>query len=240
MFMKKLLALAIAASAFTAGSAQAALQHGFEVGVRGGYAWNHNQDLNVAAGFGAGAQTLYYSKSLQDNNWLGGVFAGYNWVCNNLLMGLDLSADWLDSDDSHQFLAASNTPNNFLNEARFNRDFMYGISARLGYRGYDMMSPFVRLGVERANNKLDLNIDTTAAAPVRVLGLSDSRHETGYLAGLGVDIPVFNKHTNVRIEYQYHWQNRADFDFSNATLSGKADIKPKMHLLTVGLLWSQV
>lgn len=239
--MKKLLALAIAASALTAGTAQAALQHGFEVGVRGGYAWQHDEDLNVAAGFNpGGAQTLYYTKDLHDNGWLGGVFAGYNWVCNSLLFGLDLSADWLNADDSHQFLRASNTPNNFLNTARFEKDFMYGISARLGYKASDMMTPFLRLGIERVNNKLDLNIDSTTVPAVRQLGLAQSRHETGYLAGLGVDIPVFNKHTNVRIEYQYHWQNWADFDFSNNLVSGKADIKPKMHLLTVGLLWSQV
>lgn len=238
--MKKLLALAIAASALTAGTAQAALQHGFEVGVRGGYAWQHDEDLNVRSTFTAGAQTLNYTKDLHDNGWLGGIFAGYNWVCNSLLFGVDLSADWLNADDSHQFLRASNTPNNFLNEARFEKDFMYGASARLGYKGWDTISPFVRLGIERVNNKLDLNIDSTVAVPVRQLGLAKTTHETGYLAGLGMDIPVFNKNTNVRIEYQYHWQNRADFDFSSALLAGKADIKPKMHLLTIGLLWSQV
>lgn len=239
--MKKLVALAIATSALMVGSAQAALQHGFEVGVRGGYAWQHDGDLNVAAGFiPGGAQTLYYTKDLKDNGWLGGLFVGYNWVCNSLLMGVDLSADWLNADDRHQFLKRSNTNVNYLNAARFEKDFMYGVSARLGYKASDLMTPFVRLGIERVNNKLDLDIDTTAVPAVRQLGLAKSTHETGYLAGLGVDIPVFNKNTNVRVEYQYHWQNWADFGFSNNVLSGKADIKPKMHLLTIGLLWSQI
>lgn len=237
--MKKLLALAIAASALTAGTAQAALQHGFEVGVRGGYAWQHDEDLNVASV--GGGTTLNYTKNLHDNGWLGGVFAGYNWVCNTLLFGVDLSADWLNADDSHQYLTPGAPAGNFLNTARFDKDFMYGASARLGYKGWNTVSPFVRLGIERVNNKLDLNIASTAVVPVTQVNLSQSRHETGYLAGLGMDIPVFNKHTNVRIEYQYHWQNRADFNFPAASvLAGKADIKPKMHLLTIGLLWSQV
>ncbi len=238
--MKKLVALAIATSALMAGTAQAALQHGFELGGRVGYAWQHDEDLNVNSAFTGGAPTLNYSHNLHDNGWLGGLWVGYNWVCNSLLFGLDLSADWLNADDSHQFLAANSAGANFLNTARFEKDFIYGLSARLGYKQWDFAAPFIRLGIERVRNELSLDIDSTVAVPVRQLGFTKSHHETGYLVGLGMDIPVFNNHTNVRLEYQYHWQNRAEFDFSSGLIAGRADIKPKAHFLTIGLLWSQV
>jgi opacity protein-like surface antigen len=164
-------------------------------------------------------------------------------VCNNLLLGVDLSADWLDADDRHEFLTTDDAGRNFLNSARFERDFIYGISGRLGYKSWDFATPFVRLGIERAHNKLQYDLDLLDPAPaVRQLGIAKSHTETGYLVGLGLDIPVFNNNTNVRIEYQYHWQNRADFDFVNVgnTFAGTADLKPKAHFLTIGLLWSQV
>lgn len=240
--MKNLVALAVAASALTVCTAQAALQHGFEVGARAGYMFQHNEDLNVNSSF-ATAETMNFSKNLHDNGGMVGLFAGYNWVCNKLLLGMDVSADWNDADDRHEFLTRDNTGRFFLNSARFEKDFIYGISGRMGYRGWDMATPFVRLGIERARNKLTYDVDDVNVVPsVRQLGIAKSRHETGYLAGLGLDIPVFNKNTNVRVEYQYHWQNRADYDFVNvgSTFSGRADIKPKAHFLTVGLLWSEV
>ena len=240
--MKKLVILAVASSALMVGTAHAALQHGFEVGARAGYMWQHDEDLHVSGQFSTG-QVYNNSKNLHDNGALAGLFVGYNWVCNELLLGVDLSADWMDSDERHDYLARDNAGRNFLNSARFEKDFMYGISGRMGYRAWDFMTPFVRLGIERAENKLSYDLDyVDPAVPVRQLGLAKSHDKTGYLVGLGMDIPVFNKNTNVRIEYQYHWQNRANFDFVNVgnTFSGQADIKPKAHFLTIGLLWSQV
>jgi hypothetical protein len=240
--MKNLVILAVASSALMVGTAQAALQHGFEVGARAGYMWQHDEDLNVSGRFSTG-EVYNNSHNLHDNGGLAGVFVGYNWVCNDLLLGLDLSADWIDADDRHDYLARDNAGNNYLNSARFDRDFMYGISGRMGYRAWDFMTPFVRLGIERVDNNLDYDLDYVDVNPAqRQLGIAKSSHETGYLVGLGMDIPVFNKNTNVRIEYQYHWQNRADYDFVNVgnTFSGHADMKPKAHFLTIGLLWSQV
>lgn len=238
--MKKLMILAMTTSALImVGTAQAALQHGFEVGARAGYMWQHDEDLNFSSTFNTG-QVLNFNKELHDNGGVGGLFVGYNWVCNHLLLGVDLSADWMGRADRHEFLTRDNANRNFLNSARFERDFMYGVSGRMGYRAFDYMTPFVRLGIERVNNKLTHDLDLVDPVTVRQLGLSKSRNETGYLVGLGMDIPVFNNNTNVRIEYQYHWQNRADFDFANSNLSGHTDIKPKAHFLTIGLLWSQV
>ena len=241
--MRNLVALAVATSALMVGQAQAALQHGFEVGGRVGYAWQNNTDLNFAGAFPANPnQQLYYTKSLHDNGAVGGLFVGYNWVCNDLLLGLDASADWLDSGDRHDFLTIDNQNQTFLNSARYKRDALYGVSARMGYRALDFMTPFVRLGIERVNNKLAQDVDLLAppAAPARQLGLAESTHKSGYLVGLGADIPVFNKHTNVRIEYQYHWQNRVNFDFNNVNINGSVDVNPKAHFLTIGLVWSQV
>ena len=242
--MKKLMILAVASSALMAGTAQAALQHGFEVGARGGYAWDSGHELNVNSVFNNANGRLDFSKDVHDNGGVFGVFAGYNWLCNELLLGVDLSADWKGNNDRTDFLTRSSGDFNFLNSVGFERDWMYGISGRMGYKAYDFMTPFVRLGLERVRNKLayDLDFPNPPAATQRILGFEESKHKTGYLVGLGMDIPVFNKHTNVRVEYQYHWQNRVKYDFANAAnvFDGSADMKPRAHFLTIGLLWSQI
>ncbi len=213
---------------------------GWELGARTGLMW---QDGTLKlTGTAGGANTLNSERYLSDTGWLGGGFVGYNWKDNLVTLGLNLSLDWNGIDDPHHYHAKDSAGNNFLVRARYERDFFYSLSGRVGYQAFESITPFARVGIERSTNRLHLVADDTnnPDIPVRVLDTALSHHKTGYLLGVGIDIPVFNKNTHLRLEYGYHFCGNIEFAPSNANIAGKASYRPKSHFLTVGYQWGQV
>lgn len=235
MFLKKLATAAVLSSALVAVSAQAALKQGWDVGARVGYQWHHD-NLNIMAN-NAG-NVLAAQPRIFDNGFTFGLFGGYQWLCQSLLMGLEANIDWMGSDEDHAFHAVDSAGNNYVVTARYERDLFYGASARMGYRWSDFFMPFARVGIERTNDTLKIGFNQNSPAGNASI-FDHSKHLTGYLIGLGFEVPVFSPNSNMRIEYQYHWSNRANFNDSGL-ISGQYAYKPKMHFLSVGLLWSQV
>ncbi len=220
-------------------SVKAYMVHGWELGARTGLMW---QEGTLKINAQAGPDTLNTERHLADNGWLGGIFVGYNWKEELVTLGLNLNLDWNGIDDAHSFYARDSSGDNYLFRARYERDFFYGVSGRVGYRGWESITPFVRAGIERSTNRLHLVAENVnnPAIPVRLLDTNVSHHKTGYLLGVGIDIPVMNKNTNLRFEYNYHLCGRIEFPVSNGAISGKAEYQPNAHFLTVGLQWGQV
>ena len=220
-------------------SVRAQMVHGWELGARTGLMWQHGT-LNINGT--ARGNALTRERYIADNGWLGGLFVGYNWKEELVTFGLNLALDWNGIDDPHHFHAKDAAGNNFLVNARYERDFFYGVSARVGYRAWESITPFARVGIERSTNRLNLLADgvNNPAIPVRVLDTALSHHKTGYLLGAGIDIPVYNQNTNLRLEYQYHFCGNIDYFINSNYIAGKAQYQPKAHFLTIGLQWGQI
>lgn len=218
---------------------KADMVHGWELGARTGLMWQDGT-LNITGT--AGGDTLNSERYISDTGWLGGVFVGYNWKDELVTLGLNLNLDWNGIDDDHNYHAKDSGGDNFLVRARYERDFFYAFSGRVGYKAWESITPFVRAGIERSTNRLHLAVDdvNNPAIPVRVLDTALSHHKTGYLLGVGIDIPVYNKNTNLRIEYNYHLCSTVDFAPNSNNISGKADYQPKAHFLILALQWGQV
>lgn len=219
--------------------AQATWVDGWELGARTGLMWQHDT-LKITGT--AGTDTLNSERYIADNGWLGGIFVGYNWKEDLVTLGLNLNLDWNGIDDDHHFHAKDSSGDNYLVGARYERDFFYGVSGRVGYRAWESITPFVRVGIERSMNRLHLKADqvNNPALPVRVLDTKLSHHKTGYLLGVGIDVPVYSKNTSLRIEYNYHLCGNIEFGIGGSGIGGKAEYQPKAHFLTVGLQWGQV
>lgn len=220
-------------------TAKATWVDGWELGARTGLMSQHGT-LKIMAS--AGADTLNRERYIADSGWLGGLFVGYNWKEDLVTLGLNLNLDWNGIDDDHHFHALDSSGDNYLATVRYERDFFYAVSGRVGYRAWESITPFVRVGIERSTNRLHFKADNVnnPAIPVNILDASLSHHKTGYLLGIGIDIPVYNKNTNLRIEYNYHLCGTIEFGFGNANIGGKAEYQPKAHVLTVGVQWGQV
>jgi opacity protein-like surface antigen len=220
-------------------NALANIRQGWEVGARTGLMWQSGT-LNIAGT--EGVDTLNSERYIADNGWVGGVFAGYNWKDAPVTFGLNLSLDWNEIDDPHNFHAIDSGGDNFLVRARYERDFFYGFSGRVGYQTSPTMMPYVRVGIERSTNRLRLKADdiNNPDMPVRILDKALSHHKTGYLVGLGAEFPILNKNTHLRLEYQFHICGHLEFAFNQNGFVAKADYQPKAHFLTLALQWSQV
>jgi opacity protein-like surface antigen len=224
---------------FIHSNAQADIRQGWEVGARAGLMWQSGL-LHISGT--EGPDKLNSDRNIGDNGWVGGVFAGYNWKEAPVTFGLNLSLDWNEVDDPHSFHAIDSAGDNFLVRARYERDFFYGFSGRVGYQTSPDMMPYVRVGVERSTNRLRLKADNIndPDLPVRIVDIALSHHKTGYLVGLGAEFPVLNKNTHLRLEYQYHLCGRIEFVFNQNGFAAKAEYQPKAHFLTVALQWGQV
>lgn len=219
--------------------ANANMVHGWELGARTGL-MSQSGTFKISAQ--SGGDSLNAERHLADNGWLGGLFVGYNWKEELVTLGLNLNLDWNGIDDAHSFVARDSGGGNYLFRARYERDFFYGVSGRVGYRGWESITPFVKVGIERSTNRLHLVAEqiNNPAVPVRLLDTNLSGHKTGYLLGVGIDIPVYNKNTNLRFEYNYHLCGTIGFSPSSNLVSGNAGYLPKAHFLTIGFQWGQV
>lgn len=224
---------------FVHANVKADMAHGWELGARTGLMWQ-NGTLKITAA--SGGDTLNAERYLADNGWLGGLFVGYNWKEDLVTLGLNLNLDWNGIDDAHSFSARDSAGNNYLFRARYERDFFYGVSGRVGYRGWESITPYVKAGIERSTNRLNLVAENVnnPAIPIRLLDTALSHHKTGYVLGVGIDIPFYNKNTNLRFEYNYHLCSTIDFAVGNNLIAGKVEYQPKAHFLTIGLQWGQV
>lgn len=213
--------------------------HGWDIGARAGLMW---QSDTLQINGRVGANNLLSERYIEDNGWLGGLFVGYTWKDAPMKFGLDLALDWNGIDDPHRFHARDAGGNNYLVRARYKRDFFYGLSGRVGQKLSNGVLLFFRLGIERSTNELQLKMDNTnnPNALVRVLDKSVSRHKTGYLLGVGLDIPTAYVNTNLRLEYQYHICGEAEFLLNSSTVLARATYQPKAHFLTLGFQWGQV
>lgn len=190
------------------------------VGVSGDYArYDGRYDIGL---FYAGRPLLPLT-SFQDRQrntgFGGGILAGYQLTCNQWLVGLELSADWYDTNKERVFTftdIASLFAWNTSLESR-NKGF-YAISARAGYEMAPFFLSYVRLGVEAAHHELIAHFQGAPTVYPFGLTLKDDSWQNHVFVGVGAEfpLPVFCQ-LNLRLEYNYH--------FPSHTLRGRGRIR---------------
>lgn len=224
---------------FTQASVKAEMLQGWEWGARTGLMW---QEGTLEIRGNHLGHILNSQRDIVDTGFLGGVFAGYQWKEDLFTWALNLALDWNEIDEDHHYHAKDAAGDNFLVRSRYEREFFYGVSARMGYQASEFIMPFVRVGIERSMNRLRFRADNTnnPDIPILILDRSLSHHKTGYVLGLGVDIPVLYKNTHLRLEYQYHLCGDIHYTLVNNLFSAQAVFQPKVHFVTIGLQWGQL
>lgn len=118
----------------------------------------------------------------------GGVHVGYNHLFGNFLLGAELQGNLTDF---------KGTTKSGLN---YNSDWILTPRLRAGYI-FDQYLAYATVGMSASNVKFE-NSNR---------GTEDTNIHTGLLAGGGLEMFV-NERISARIEYQYHWFNRQDYD----------------------------
>ncbi|MCS5711994.1 outer membrane protein [Candidatus Berkiella aquae] len=213
--MKKLGIAICLSSALLAANAQA-WEGNWLLGVSGGYAEREgsNSFTFLSATPLAGRQSTISHKQ-QDNGWIGGVFGGYQMGCERWLLGLELNLDWRDYDDALEFAFTDLANVGWAVSYNYERDWVLGLTARVGYEFTPYLLPYARFGVEYSRDKLKVDAQSSLNA---VAHLDNHRNSYRPVIGLGAELPMsgipvinnisFLSHLAVRMEYDYHGKGR--------------------------------
>lgn len=213
---------------------------GFYVGGQIGDSWGDGsfaRDVQAVknlqpAKYGDSKISELKKKSINDGNFIGGVYVGYNYQFhNNVVAGVDADFTWLDN-------TAKSNKNIPFGKSRIDgyhnkieQDWMTAVRARLGY-AYNRFLPYVAGGIAFTDveykhryfgDVTDISFDERSSA---------SKTLTGYTLGAGLDYAMTD-HIILRVEYRY-----IDFGDKDFVLDGeKRNVETKSNDVRVGIAY---
>ena len=244
--MNKLLtALCLSSAVLACSPLQAAWQGNWLVGASGGYTHSRGE-LNVTFLDFLGGQAVVTPR-FKDDGWFLGLLGGYQIRCNGWILGEELNFDWYDistGGDDHwgssndNFAYTDSSDFGWAAHSRFKREWVAGLTTRLGYDICTWLTPYIRGGFEWSKDKLHYRQRRSDDA--LVIGADGSRNSIRVLAGFGVEMPIpgYNCIT-VRGEYDFHAKGRivaANNFVSNNTLN--ATRQPNYHTVFASVVWN--
>lgn len=171
-------------------------------------------------------------KSINDGNFIGGIYAGYNYQFrNNIVAGIDVDFTWLNntSRSNENIPFGEGRVDGYHN--RVEQDWMTAVRARLGY-AYERFLPYVAGGVAVTDveykhryfgDVTDIWFDERSSA---------SKTLTGYTLGAGLDYAMTD-HIILRAEYRY-----IDFGDKDFVLYGeKRNVETKSNDVRFGIAY---
>lgn len=168
------------------------------------------------------------SKSIDDGNFIGGLYAGYNYQFqNNVILGLDADIAWINNTTKSN----KDVPvGEYYSRGYYNKvdqDWLAAVRARLGY-AYNRFLPYLSGGVAFT----DAEYKRHNFGPTFDDHYSDSKTLTGYTLGAGVDYAMTD-HIILRAEYRY-----TDFGDKDFILDGwKRNVQLKANDLRFGVAY---
>lgn len=254
--MKTLLARSFALIAFTAVPAVAHAQSatyswaGFYAGLHSGYGWGDN-DVDTSCKDPAGVldgtpncgltlgEGIASNYSLDQNGFLGGAQAGYNFQSGSFVFGIETDIAWSNIDGSD----TTNDPlTNFpplRGRGRVSQDLEWlgTVRGRLGYAISNWLL-FGTGGLAYGKVDRDFSFSIDIAPPI-TWNDSDSSTETGWTVGGGAEV-AFGQ-WSVKGEYLYYDLGDGDTSAQEAQFGLKfdnfleSDFETKGHIARIGL-----
>lgn len=222
--MKKGLFVGVALAAMSMTSQVSAQSAGSDwsgayAGIQGGYAFGE-VDYDI---FGSTFNAL-------DDDIDGltvGVYGGWNWQVDSLVLGVDASLSYVDIDQDSPFASTPTGPDGVLTTEL---QFLSTIRGRVGY-AFDNFLIFAAGGLAVA--KVDATLEGDSGSGFG--SPEDENWHTGFTVGAGVEAKLSDA-WSARLEYSYVDLGEEDYSFDGATtLDG--DIGLDAHMVRVGLAY---
>ncbi len=172
------------------------------------------------------------SKSIDDGNFIGGIYAGYNYQFqNNVIIGFD--ADIALTNNTAK--SNKNVPvGEYYSEGYYNKveqDWLAAVRGRLGY-AYNRFLPYIAGGVAFTDVEYKRRYIDDLKYFTNDEHYSDSKTLTGYTLGAGLDYAMTD-HIILRAEYRY-----TDFGDKDFSLDGwERNVDMKANDLRVGVAY---
>lgn len=162
------------------------------------------------------------SKSIDDGNFIGGLYAGYNYQFqNNVVIGLDADIAWINNSTKSN----KNVPvGEYYSEGYYNKveqDWLAAVRGRLGY-AYNRFLPYIAGGVAFTDVEYKRRYIDDLKYFTNDEHYSDKKTLTGYTLGAGLDYAMTD-HIILRAEYRY--TDFGDKDFSLDGWERNVDMK---------------
>lgn len=243
--MKKLTALLALTTLLGASSVQAQWEYNWLLGLSGGYAAS---DGDVSITVFSPPPTLEvnsFNRDIDDDGFIGGVFTGYQARCNGWLFGAELALDWEDTDADRPFAGtifdATGTPVGIVGTAHYDRETIFGLTARAGYEISPYIMLYLRAGAEWSRDKLFVTASTNSITPL-FGSIEGRRTVTRFIGGIGFEMPVpIMTGLSFRAEYNYHSKG-SSVEASGLATDGStfvvADAKPRTNSVKASLVWN--
>ena len=233
--MKKITLLLSLVSLLMANAVHAEWESNALMGISGGYEWRRS-DVNVEVDI-LTTPIIAFKHPLNDNGFMWGLFAGYQWHCNGWVLGGELSFSWDNNDKNHNTtLSVGGVP--ALVSTNYDRGLIVGVSGRWGYEIVDLLLGYVRLGLESSKDRLSV----TGILDGQTLAADGKRRPFRPFVGAGAEIPIpLWLGLSMRAEYNYHFKGKSVL-IEGATdgnpVSVFANSKPIMHTVFASVVWN--
>jgi opacity protein-like surface antigen len=229
------------------------LHSGFFAGLKGGYGWAKGklkQDAQVTTNL-LGVLNMNKSSQVGIDGGEIGLFLGYDrYFPNCWMLGIEGGAQWRNLSGKSN--ASLNSPANAASLAwnsRIKSDWSYDIAFRLGRKVYDCSLWYVKAGAQFTHfkSKTSATFTNTATGAVTTAtggngnGHGHKKYRTGFLTGLGVEIPVAC-HWSLGAEYNFTWYQKTSINriATNGTNDFvKQSIRPYENQLVARVIWKQ-
>lgn len=177
-------------------------------------------------------------ESINNYGTLYGALLGYQFVCQNVLVGVEGFVDVSHYHEAHNFsipLLGTQTQANLF----YYRDATFGGSARVGYVS-PWVTPYVRLGVHGGNDVVSINYSALNTVLPLIPWDSFERKETHYnwFAGAGLEIPFFSRNTSLRLEYDYTWARPHEYTDTVLPVAAQYAFNPHAHAVKLQAVWN--
>jgi len=226
-------------------------------------AWSGNWLVGASAGYGSRTgsnqtQLSYngtgfpatYPQSLIIRDYsapgnLFGFFTGYQAVKDYWLAGVELNFDRHDMNDDLSFaFTDTNGAIGFRGTTNYKRDWVLGLTARVGYAITPFFLPYVRFGVEFGHDKLTTQYSGNPASYPYSIEMSTRTYVHRALSGFGIELPLpMTCGASFRLEYNWHSKSKTVKAHGNI-LDGlvspafESSLQPQTHSGRAALVWN--
>ncbi|HRE30721.1 MAG TPA: hypothetical protein PLD88_01980, partial [Candidatus Berkiella sp.] len=132
-----------------------------------------------------------YQDRQRNTGFGGGALLGYQFICNDWVLGAELSADWFDTNKERVFVFTDQISALAWDTAlqAHNKGF-YGLSARVGYYMAPFFMSYVRVGVEAVHQEITARFNGAPGVYPFGLILKDHSWQNHIFVGVGAEFPL--------------------------------------------------
>ncbi len=174
-----------------------------------------------------------------------GLFTGYQAVKDYWLVGGELNIDRHDMDEGLSFaFADTNGVIGWRGITNYKRDYVFGLTARMGYAITPFFLPYVRLGIELGHDKLTTLYTGNPAVYPHSIEMSTTTYVHRCLSGFGFEVPLpMTCGGSFRMEYNWHSKSKTVKAHGNlpdglVNPAFETSLQPQTHSGRVALVWN--